>query len=378
MTILLLGEYSNFHNSLKSGLELLGHKVVLAGRRDGFKDLPVDISFEPIFFKRYIPNFFRQVIYRFTNFDVACFEVAILFLRSKDQLKGFDFVQLINEYPIKSSPYLDKFLLKFIFKHNKNVFVSACGNDVVYINYILNTNLKHHTLTPYLIDPSLKKNFQYSLAYLTKPYQNLSKFVLKNIKAYIPADMDYYMAYKKHTKAKHLIPFPVNIDKLEYIPLKTEEKIKIFHGINQENYLKKGNDYFQKALKVIKEKYGDRVIISEVENVPYKEYISLYNDSHILLDQVYAYDQGYNALEAMAKGKVVFSGFSDEFIKHYDIDKTIGIHTIPDMNTIVDNLSNLIENPKTIIEIGKNARAFIIEYHDYKKVAEQYIDCWKN
>jgi hypothetical protein len=30
-------------------------------------------------------------------------------------------------------------------------------------------------------------------------------------------------------------------------------------------------------------------------------YINSYNKAHILLDQVYAYDQGYNALEAMAK-----------------------------------------------------------------------------
>jgi hypothetical protein len=39
--------------------------------------------------------------------------------------------------------------------------------------------------------------------------------------------------------------------------------------------------------------------------VPYATYIELYNKSHIVLDQVFSYDQGYNALEAMAKGKVV-------------------------------------------------------------------------
>jgi hypothetical protein len=37
----------------------------------------------------------------------------------------------------------------------------------------------------------------------------------------------------------------------------------------------------------------------------YTTYINSYNKAHILLDQTYAYDQGYNALEAMAKGKVV-------------------------------------------------------------------------
>ena len=36
--------------------------------------------------------------------------------------------------------------------------------------------------------------------------------------------------------------------------------------------------------------------------------IKNYEQAHIILDQVYAFDQGYNALEAMAKGKVVFTG----------------------------------------------------------------------
>ena len=38
-----------------------------------------------------------------------------------------------------------------------------------------------------------------------------------------------------------------------------------------------------------------------------------FDTAHILLDQVYAYDQGYNALEAMAKGKVVFTGAEKEW-----------------------------------------------------------------
>jgi hypothetical protein len=38
----------------------------------------------------------------------------------------------------------------------------------------------------------------------------------------------------------------------------------------------------------------------------------IYNKSHIVLDQVFSYDQGYNALEAMAKA-VVFTGAETEF-----------------------------------------------------------------
>ena len=37
MKILLVGEYSRLHNSLKEGLEKLGHDVTLVGKQDGFK-----------------------------------------------------------------------------------------------------------------------------------------------------------------------------------------------------------------------------------------------------------------------------------------------------------------------------------------------------
>jgi len=37
---------------------------------------------------------------------------------------------------------------------------------------------------------------------------------------------------------------------------------------------------------------------------------------------VYAYDQGFNALEAMAKGKVVFTGAEKEWLELYNLEET--------------------------------------------------------
>ena len=44
MKILLLGEYSRLHNSLKEGLVALGHEVTIVGCGDKFKKFPVDYS----------------------------------------------------------------------------------------------------------------------------------------------------------------------------------------------------------------------------------------------------------------------------------------------------------------------------------------------
>ena len=43
MKILLIGEYSNLHNSLKQGLQKKGHEVVLLSSGDGFKNFDSDI-----------------------------------------------------------------------------------------------------------------------------------------------------------------------------------------------------------------------------------------------------------------------------------------------------------------------------------------------
>ena len=377
MRILLLGEYSNFHNTLKAGLEKNGHSVLLMGRKDGFKNYSLDVDLEPVLFSKFLFRKTKNLLFLLFRFDISNFEVFYNFYKNRHQFKNFEIVQLINEFPFKTSPFWDKKILSFIFKHNKKVILSACGDDVTYLTYLINSDLPHHVLTP-ILNKKLKPRFKHSLNYLKPSFKKLSLFVKTHVTHIIPGDFDYEMAYQNLPKVKPLIPFPVNIEKNKFKPLKINGKIKVFHGINRSNYYKKGNDVFVQALEEVQEKYSSKIEIIQVESIPYKEYIKLYAESHILLDQTYVYDHGYNALEAMAQGKVVFSGFSDGFKSHYNITKKIGIHATPNVKEIVKNLSWLIENPKEILEISKNARKYIETYHDYEKVAKTYLETWNS
>jgi glycosyltransferase involved in cell wall biosynthesis len=91
---------------------------------------------------------------------------------------------------------------------------------------------------------------------------------------------------------------------------------------------------------------------------------------------VYAYDQGYNALEAMAKGKVVFTGAEKEFMEHYQLSERVCINALPDVEYLVQELSFLIENPEEISNISKRARSFIEKEHHYVTIAQKYVDVW--
>lgn len=376
MNILLIGEYSNFHNSLKQGLIKCGHQVIIAGGRDGFKSLPVDISLNPDVFQKFPLKPFKLLFYKIFKFDLSVLEVVILFLIHRKKFKNFDSVQLINEFPFKTTPFFDRFMLSYIFKYNKNVSLSACGDDYIYISYLLNSKLPYHVLTPYVTDKSLKENYRYSLRYLRRSHIKLSKYVHSRVKRIIPANIDYYMAYKGKPKVVPIIPFPINVDKFKYEEPNLEKVITFFHGINTINYTKKGNAFFEKALEKIKTNYKDQIEINQIRSVPYQEYINLYNHSHILLDQTYAYSQGYNALEAMAKGKVVFTGFSKIFRTYFKLDKEIGIEAVPDSEILYQKMQTLIEKPAKIEEISKNARWFVETYHNYEKVAKNYIAAW--
>lgn len=376
MRILLLGEYSRLHNTLKEGLVALGHEVILIGNGDGFKQYPVDYSIEAKWSHTKLVNIFRQIIFRITKFDIGKIETEIRFYFLLPKLKGFDVVQLINESPIKTLKSWELLLLKKIVENNNNLFLLSSGVDYLNVNYWFNHKEEKSILKPLFENPSLQKEYQYVLEYQTKQHKKIHDFIYKHCQGIIATDVDYLLPLKGNPKFLGLIPNPINLAKLGFQELKIENKIVIFLGINQWSYYQKGIRYFEKALEIIQEKYKDNVEIIVVKNIPYSDYINLYNKAHILLDQMHGHDQGYNALEAMAKGKVVFTNASSVFEKYYNLDEKVAIHAEPNVDYLVAQLSFLIENPKELIAISKRARAFIEKEHNYLKIAEKYLKTW--
>lgn len=374
MKVLLVGEYSRLHNTLKEGLKDLGHEVTIIGNGDGFKKYPVDIDISNTILSLKFLKPFRKLVHRLFKFDFADVETWFRFKKQLQSLKGFDVVQLINEDALSIHPKLQIPLLKQLFSQNDKIFLLCSGEDHVTINHYINGKERYSVLTPLLQDKSLKKHFSYSLKYLSPPYQRLHNFIYDSIKGVIATDLDYHLPLKNHPKYLGLIPNPVNTDSINYSGLTIEGPIKIFHGVNKLSAIKKGSEIISKALNKIKDKYGDKVKVITVSNVPYKEYIKLYDSAHILMDQTYGFDQGYNALEGMAKGKVVFTGAEQEWLEYYNLKKdTVAINALPVEEKIVEKLEWLINNPEQIAIISKNARQFIEREHHFVKSAKKYV-----
>ena len=376
MRILLVGEYSRLHNSLKEGLIALGHDVLLIGNGDGFKKYPVDISLDHSFHHSFLKKF-KIAFHKMTTINLGHYEIYLKTLFHSKKLRGFDVVQLINETSIKSSPKLEIRFLKRILRDNKSLYYLSCGIDYQCMTYMMEGKFKYSIMSPYLADKTLYETYKFQLQYLNKEHKKLHDFIYERSNGVIASDMDYHIPLLGHQAYLGMIPNAINVDKIAYIPYQIEGKIKIFHGVNSKVMAKKGNAYFAEALQLIESRYGDKVEVITTYSIPYAQYIKLYDDCHILLDQVYGYDQGYNALEAMAKGKVVFTGAEDEWLDYYQLEPdTVAINALPDINYLVEKLSWLIGNPDKLVEISKNARAFIEREHHYVKVAKKYVGAW--
>ena len=378
MKILLLGEYSRLHNSLKEGLVTLGHDVKIVGTGDKFKMFPVDYSIAAKICNKY--NWTKLVcstIRKLTGIDLEKIEKAIRFYKLLPKLNGFDHVQLINSDALETYPFLARLLYKKLFATLKNRSLLICGDETPVVSYQLTGELKYSVLTPYLQNPSLQKTFHYSLKYQKKSYRKTFTYLVENCQKLITSDLDYEIPMQKMGYSTTFIPNPINTDRLKHQELVIADKIIIFLGINRLSYLKKGIHYFEEALALIQEKKVDKIEIITTENLPYTEYMSRYHKAHIILDQVLANDQGYNALEAMAQGKIVFTGAENEFLHHYELpEDEVCINALPDAIKIAEKLSYLIEHPEKIVEISKKARKFIEKVHEYKRIAQRYLDCW--
>lgn len=376
MKILLIGEYSRLHNSLKEGLQALGNEVTLLGFKDGFKDFPVDFPLV----KKWDYGFLKKIklaVLKLTGFDISSYLTYKQFQQNQEHFKGFDVVQLINENSFFCDYPHEKKILNYLFKNNKKVFLLSAGDDYTYVNYNFNHPENPSIVQPYLNGKIVDKDFSNVLKFKRKSFRKLHEFIYQNIQGVMATDIDYHIPLQNHPHYLGLIPSPINLTKFPKNELKIGDRIIIFHGINRESYFKKGNDFFEKALAIIQQKYHDKIDVFATENVPYNDYINRYNQAHIVLDQLYGHDQGSNALEAMAKGKVVFTNASEIFENHYNLSEKAAVNALPDVDYLVAQLSNLIENPEEIKNMGERARKFIEKEHDYLKIAQHYLDIWK-
>jgi hypothetical protein len=355
MKILLLGEFSSLHKNLKEGLVELGHEAVVAAFGDGYKKVPVDISFDSEL-----------------NGILGKIDRRLQPLLKLRLLKGYDVMQLINPF-IFHMPYFPReYFLNKIINSNEKFFLSASGTDSYFWRYGRSA-LKYGPFDDFL-KYDLKQKSHYidseeSFAF-NKKLVNFSNGV-------IPIVYEYEICYEsEREKRLNTIPIPMNIDKIDYHENIIRNKITIFHGLTR--YGMKGTRHVEEAFKFLSQKYPNDLELIIDGKMPLDKYLNVLKRTNIVIDQMYSHSLGVNGIYAMAMGKVVMGGAEPESLKSLGVSSSPVINLSPNAESIIDSVETLLANKERVASIGFESRLFVEKVHAHTKVAQQYVDTWTN
>lgn len=354
MRILLVGEFSGFHNNLKKGLKELGHEVVLAASGDGFKKLPYDINIGSNL--KGIPGKVQRIIRAFQFVFYA---------------KSFDVVQFINPDVFPRGLNINKLAVRAVIKRNKKCFLAACGDDYAFV--CLGSKQMRYSPIPdsILYDLKLDKHPLDTVA--AKAW--LAEVVDK-VDGVIPVMHEYELGYSNCKKLQRCIPLPLDVSEVKSFEMPPTDVITVFHGDNRYGF--KGTRYVEEAFTILKQRYPSQLELVIAGNMPLADYLRQMQKAHIVVDQVNSYSCGMNALYAMAMGKIVLGGAEPEGLTSLGLTSTPVINVTPSGDSIVDAIEALLADRNKLVSLGRASRAFVEEHHCSVKVAQRYMSVWNS
>ncbi|MBQ7041821.1 MAG: glycosyltransferase [Muribaculaceae bacterium] len=368
MKILLLGDFSNYHQCLATALRELGHQVTVVS--DGCEWMNTDRDID--------------VARRFKG-KLGGLDLWIRLNTSLSRyLKGYDVVQINNPIFITLRPNRVRKIFDKLKRDNGAVFLTAMGNDKVFLDMCMDPNgpLKYNEWLVYGKPTKLLQEQPDIVNGWNNPIlQEHCKYIYDNIDGATTVLYEYDLACRKVLPNDRVGYCGIPIDTKNIIPseiTETPQKVKFFLGIKSNHKILKGTDRFLDVTQKLVQAYPNKCELKTVQNLPYAQFIQELKNSHVLLDQLYSYTPATTALIGMAHGLTTVSGGEDEyydFINEHE-NRPI-INAIPDDNELYSILENIVLNPDIIPTRAKANRDFVIKHNDSIIVAKRYLDFWE-
>ena len=362
MKILLLGEYSNVHNTLSEGLRQLGHDVTLISNGDFWKDYPRDINLQRTY----------------GHFGGLRYYIKAWWLLHR--MRDYDIVQFINPMFLELRAERIFRFFRYLRRHNRKLVLGAFGMDYYWVHEcVRNKPLRYSDFT---IAGKLREDVaaqKYLREWMGTIKESLNIDIAMGCDKIITGLYEYDVCYRPNYPNKTtFIPYPIKVEQSN-ISLETPEKIRFFIGISKDRSEYKGTDIMLRALLHLKENYPDDVELMKAEGVPFKQYETMMNNCDVVLDQLYSYTPAMNGLLAMSKGKVLVGGGEEE---GYEIlgEKELRpiINVLPDEQDVYSKLEDLVKHKERIPTLKAQSMEYIRRHHDHLKVAKQYVECYKS
>ena len=365
MRILLIGEYSNVHATLATGLRTLGHEVCVISDGDSWK------------------NYQRDIDVTRKPGKLGGIKLMTRLWTLLPKMRGYDVVQLINPMFFELKAERLFFFYRYLRKHNKHVFLGAFGIDYYWVHTC--TFDKPLRYSDFNIGEQVRNDAdavreQHDWLGTTK--ERLNKLIANDCDGIITGLYEYQICYQPAFPEKtRFIPFPITLSEARNTSISSntsetrDTRLSIFIGISKNRSAYKGTDIMLKAAEDIVRKYPEQAVLQKAEGVPFNEYQKMVDNSDILLDQLYSYTPAMNALLAMSKGVVVVGGGEPE---NYDIlgEKELRpiINVEPTYDSVYHELEQLLLHPERLPKLKQQSVEYVQKHHDYMTVARRYAD----
>ena len=370
LRILLLGDASNYHATLATGLRALGHDVTVISNGSKWQKTSRDIDIS----RR--PGKIGGAIHWWN-----------MRFRLRSAMSGYDIVQITNPFFTELRPHRLRAIFDNLRTDNRAVFMAALGTDPFYVKECLNPS------SPIRYSEWRTEDNQPGPLAIANPdlIQRWTNQMMLDHASYIYQNVDGVTTalWEYHVQVSNILP----PDKYAYIGLPIDlqaiakpeitinpgvEPVNIFLGRHSYRQPEKGTDMLEKAARTVVQRYPDAARLEIVEDKPYNEYCRLLESAHILLDQAYSFTPATNALIAMAMGKNVVSGAEPEF---YDFIGEQNLRPIinasPHLDLMIETLDKIVSAPHSIEARGHDSRRFVEKHHDCTIVARRAVDFWK-
>lgn len=372
MKILLMGDASNFHRTLATGLRRAGCEVAVASSGSGFMRTPRDIDL-----RRSLPG---------KAGGLALWLKLNGPLRHK--LKGYDVVSFSNPIFLQLRPERVRQLFHRLRRDNGSLFLTALGTDLPYIEDCLNPD-GHLRYNEFRIEgkpaPYALRHPEVIHRWQTSPLRDWCDEFYAGIDGAVSALYEYHVALRRRLPEEKIAYGGIPVDMATLPPVEippSPRPVRIFLGRHRGRMEEKGTDRLETAIRRAIDRNPGKGELVIVENRPYDEYISLMRGAHVIVDQAYSYTPATNALLSMAYGIPTVSGGEPEFydfIGEPDTPLRRPVINSPlDTEGMTDIFDHILNHPEELRPLGQASREFVARNNDCDIVARRFLDFWQS
>lgn len=362
----MLGDYSNLHACLAKQLRKNGHEVTLVSDKGGYMKTEADIEM------RRQPGI------------IGSFRYLYKIMASLPSWSGYDVVQLINPVFFALKPGKLKIIFDILKKNNRSVFLTLCGNDHFFVKDCVDSDLFRFSefrvgkekAPLVLCDPKREAGW------LIPGHADYTQHLYDTIDGAMSILPEYDMSARLHMDPQKLIftNIPIDLKTLDFTAMNFEGRIRILIGMRGNMEIQKGTAKMLDICKSLEKEMPEKCEIRVVKNLSLADYLEELRKSHIVIDQLYSYSPGTNALQTMALGRITASGGQPEYYEYLreDTQPIFCLSPLEDDNTIKKRLKALILDVERMKRMSKEGRGLVEKHNDVCNVARIFEDHWKN